>query len=134
MSNVEVLHRKTTHELTQIRISFVKLVVPQGHRVETELIQRLCDFFATVVAVEKCALELIAHVEEQRVFRGLATGIYCGLYACVSAVAATRRLGAVRTRGGDLVQVSVDIVDMVDRWSTKSEKTQSTENSGAHRY
>jgi hypothetical protein len=30
--------------------------------------------------------------------------------------------------------VSVDIVDMVDRWSTKSEKTHSTENSGAHRY
>lgn len=38
-----------THELGEIIVATIELVVPQDESIETELVDGLCDLFATVV-------------------------------------------------------------------------------------
>lgn len=44
-------------ESTELIWSAVKLVVSECHAVEAHLIECLCDFLATVIGVEECALK-----------------------------------------------------------------------------
>lgn len=99
-------------EVTKLIIATIEFVVAEGHSIESELIDGLGNLLSLVVGVEKGALELITSIEPQRVLMLGAELVNCMFDPSVSAIATTRRVGAVGTRRGELVQMSVDVIDV----------------------
>jgi hypothetical protein len=104
----------SAHEASNVVITTVELVVAEGHGIEPKLVQGLGDLLAAVVAVEECALGLVAHVEEEAVRVGGASTVDNGLHTSVASIAALGRARAVCAGARELVEVGMDVVDVVD--------------------
>jgi hypothetical protein len=92
-------------------------VVTQRHGVKFELVKCLGDLLAPVVGVEERALELVAGVQPQVIRVLLAQLGDLGLDARIATVAALFWVVAACARGGELVQVRVDIVNVEERYA-----------------
>ncbi|CAH0038038.1 unnamed protein product [Clonostachys rhizophaga] len=80
---------------TQLGLAAIPLVVSEGHDVELEVIEHLCNLLAAIVAVEHGALELISRVDPHAVGVSGLELIDLGLDAGVATVAALCWVGAV---------------------------------------
>ena len=87
-------------------------MIAERHGVEAELVERFGNLLALVVRVKESALELITSVEPERRLLLGSQGVYGVLYAGIAAVAAAAGVGAVGTRGGELVEMGMNVVDV----------------------
>jgi hypothetical protein len=87
-------------------------VIAQRHGIKAQLVDGLGNLLALVKGVEQGALELVARVQPQAVVVLGPQFVNGVLDARVSAVATPRWIPAIRTRGGVLIKMSVDVIDM----------------------
>jgi hypothetical protein len=115
-------------EFAKLLVAAVPLVVAEGHGVELERVEVLCDLAWSVEGVEQRALELVARVEPQVVRVVFAKAVDCVLDARVAAKAALLGIDAVCARLCKFVEMRVDVVDVeegyiyVSLWSLNTVK------------
>jgi hypothetical protein len=99
-------------EVSQLFFAAIKFMITKSHGVEFELIESLCDLFSAIKGIEQRSLELVADIQPKAVIV-LGTLFFDDrLHARVTTKAATFWSCAVRSCRRELVQMSVDVVDV----------------------
>lgn len=92
-------------------------MIAKCHCREVHLVQGLGNLLATIEGVEKGSLELVSDVEPQAVVVVWPLLFHHSLDAGVTAKAPALRTSAVSPRRRELVQMSVNIVDVKECYS-----------------